>query len=42
MFSAGKYAERDLPDYSGRSFEERGFTIGIGGSVLASTLSHIY
>jgi len=30
---AGKYAERDLPDYSGRNFEERGFTIGIGGPV---------
>lgn len=27
----GKYAERDLPDYSARNFEERGFTIGIGG-----------
>ena len=27
----GKYAERDLPDYSSRNFEERGFTIGIGG-----------
>jgi urease accessory protein len=30
---AGKYAERDMPDYSGRNFEERGFTIGIGGPV---------
>ncbi|THU99132.1 urease accessory protein UreG [Dendrothele bispora CBS 962.96] len=30
---AGKYAERDMPDYSSRSFEERGFTIGIGGPV---------
>lgn len=29
----GKYAERDLPDYSARNFEERGFTIGIGGPV---------
>ncbi|KAF6757560.1 CobW/HypB/UreG, nucleotide-binding domain-containing protein [Ephemerocybe angulata] len=29
----GKYAERDLPDYSSRNFEERGFTIGIGGPV---------
>ncbi|EPQ54717.1 urease accessory protein UreG [Gloeophyllum trabeum ATCC 11539] len=29
----GKYAERDLPDYSNRNFEERGFTIGIGGPV---------
>ncbi|EKM79331.1 hypothetical protein AGABI1DRAFT_113901 [Agaricus bisporus var. burnettii JB137-S8] len=29
----GKYSERDLPDYSARNFEERGFTIGIGGPV---------
>jgi len=29
----GKFAERDLPDYSNRNFEERGFTIGIGGPV---------
>ncbi|KAF4562588.1 SIMIBI class G3E GTPase family protein [Pleurotus pulmonarius] len=29
----GKYAERDLPDYTGRNFEERGFTVGIGGPV---------
>lgn len=28
---AGKFSERDLPDYSSRNFEERGFTIGIGG-----------
>jgi len=28
---AGKYHERDLPDYSNRNFEERGFTVGIGG-----------
>jgi len=31
--NAGKYAERDLPDYSNRDFKERGFTIGIGGPV---------
>jgi len=31
--NAGKFSERDLPDYSGRKFEERGFTIGIGGPV---------
>ncbi|KAJ7070045.1 urease accessory protein UreG [Mycena amicta] len=30
---AGKFAERDLPDYSLRNFEERGFTVGIGGPV---------
>lgn len=29
----GKFAERDLPDYSTRNFEERGFTVGIGGPV---------
>jgi len=29
----GKFAERDLPDYTLRNFEERGFTIGIGGPV---------
>ncbi|RDX41567.1 urease accessory protein UreG [Lentinus brumalis] len=29
----GQYAERDLPDYSSRNFEERGFTVGIGGPV---------
>ncbi|KAH6911439.1 urease accessory protein ureG [Coprinopsis sp. MPI-PUGE-AT-0042] len=33
MEHPGKYAERDLPDYSSRNFEERGFTIGIGGPV---------
>lgn len=27
----GKFAERDLPDYTSRNFEERGFTVGIGG-----------
>ena len=32
----GKFAERDLPDYSSRDFEERGFTIGIGGCVALS------
>ncbi|KXN88131.1 hypothetical protein AN958_07590 [Leucoagaricus sp. SymC.cos] len=33
MDSPGKYSERDLPDYSLRNFEERGFTVGIGGPV---------
>ncbi|KAH9480558.1 putative urease accessory protein ureG-like [Psilocybe cubensis] len=33
MENAGKYSERDLPDYSSRNFEERGFTVGIGGPV---------
>lgn len=27
----GKFAERDMPDYSGRDWNERGFTVGIGG-----------
>jgi urease accessory protein len=29
--NAGKFSERDLPEYSSRNFQERGFTIGIGG-----------
>lgn len=29
----GKFSERDMPDYSLRNFEERGFTVGIGGPV---------
>ena len=29
----GKFAERDLADWSGRDFKERGFTVGIGGYV---------
>ncbi|KAG6336266.1 hypothetical protein ID866_2820 [Astraeus odoratus] len=29
----GKFSDRDLPDYSSRNFEERGFTVGIGGPV---------
>lgn len=31
LCNVGKYSERDLPDYSLRNFEERGFTVGIGG-----------
>ncbi|RXK41679.1 urease accessory protein UreG [Tremella mesenterica] len=30
---AGKFSERDMPDYSGRDWKERAFTIGIGGPV---------
>ncbi len=30
---SGKFSERDLPDYSGRDWTERAFTIGIGGYV---------
>ncbi|KAM0753711.1 urease accessory protein UreG [Meredithblackwellia eburnea MCA 4105] len=33
MEHPGKFSERDLPDYSGRNWKERGFTIGIGGPV---------
>lgn len=29
----GKYGERDLPNYSGRRWDERAFTVGIGGPV---------
>lgn len=29
----GKYAEREIPDFNSRNFEERGFTVGIGGPV---------
>lgn len=29
----GKFLERDLPDFSGRDWRERAFTVGIGGSV---------
>ncbi|ORX41024.1 CobW/HypB/UreG, nucleotide-binding domain-domain-containing protein [Kockovaella imperatae] len=31
--NAGKFAERDMPDYTGRDWSERAFTIGIGGPV---------
>ncbi|WOO79327.1 urease accessory UreG-like protein [Vanrija pseudolonga] len=33
MEHAGKFSERDMPDYSGRDWKERAFTIGIGGPV---------
>ncbi|ORY20754.1 P-loop containing nucleoside triphosphate hydrolase protein [Naematelia encephala] len=29
----GKFSERDMPDYTGRDWTERAFTIGIGGPV---------
>ena len=31
ILPSGKFSERDMPDYSARNFQERGFTIGIGG-----------
>lgn len=33
IYDTGKFSERDMPDYSSRNFEERGFTVGIGGYV---------
>ena len=38
---AGKFSERDMPDYSGRNFTERGFTIGIGGCVSRLLPSYV-
>lgn len=29
--NAGKYGDRDLPVYEGRNWDERAFTVGIGG-----------
>lgn len=31
MEHAGKFAERDVPDFTGRKWNERAFTVGIGG-----------
>lgn len=31
--NAGKFAERDMPDFSDRNWQERAYTIGIGGPV---------
>jgi len=33
LVDAGKYGEREMPEYEGRDWKERGFTIGIGGPV---------
>ncbi|KAI9595512.1 urease accessory protein UreG [Syncephalis fuscata] len=33
MEHPGRYTERDMPEYIGRSWEERAFTVGIGGPV---------
>ena len=43
MFLTGTFLERDLPEYTSRNFEERGFTVGIGGyvSVIAICLYHL-
>ena len=35
FFVSGRFAERDMPDYASRNFEERGFTVGIGGCVTS-------
>ena len=37
----GRFAERDMPDYAGRNFEERGFTIGIGGYARSPSFHHL-
>ena len=34
----GRFSERDLPEYTARNFEERGFTVGIGGYVAFVTM----
>jgi urease accessory protein len=31
MENAGKFSERDLPNHENRDWEERAFTVGIGG-----------
>lgn len=31
MESAGKFADRDVPNFSSRNWQERAFTVGIGG-----------
>jgi urease accessory protein len=31
--NAGRYEERDLPKFEGRDWDERAFTVGIGGLV---------
>lgn len=33
MEHAGKFGERDLPDFSKRNWKERCFTVGLGGPV---------
>lgn len=33
LLNTGKFSERDMPDYSGRDWAERAFTVGIGGPV---------
>ncbi|KAH0446004.1 hypothetical protein IEQ34_025163 [Dendrobium chrysotoxum] len=33
MEHAGKFAERDIPNYANRDWDERAFTVGIGGPV---------
>ena len=38
MDHPGKYTERDLPDYTGRDWKERAFTVGIGGPVGESSV----
>lgn len=40
-FFLGKFAERDMPDYSGRNWTERAFTVGIGGCVFMMPMTRI-
>lgn len=40
MSTTGKFTEREMPNYRGRDWTERGFTVGIGGSVRLVLCSH--
>lgn len=37
MEHAGKFGERDIPNYTHRNWNERAFTVGIGGYVALLT-----
>lgn len=39
MEHPGKFGERDLPNFSHRNWNERAFTVGIGGYVSVSRLT---
>lgn len=41
LLSLGKFAERDMPDYTGRNWTERAFTVGIGGCVSMILMTRI-
>ncbi|WFD31468.1 hypothetical protein MSPP1_002504 [Malassezia sp. CBS 17886] len=42
MEHPGRFGERDLPDYSQRNWEERAFTVGIGGLNLGVVTNDIF